>query len=55
MSYITVDELRVANPCQSAEWADAKGGDDRARLCKTCDKNVYNLRIPSWLFAANIL
>ena len=43
MSYITVDELRIASPCTSAEWADAKGGDDRARLCKTCVKNVYNL------------
>jgi hypothetical protein len=45
MSYITVDELRVANPCQSAEWADAKGSEDFARLCKTCDKNVYNLSL----------
>jgi len=45
MSYITVDELRIASPCQSAEWADMKGGDDRARLCLTCDKNVYNLSL----------
>ena len=45
MSYITVDELRIASPCQSAEWADMKGGDDYARLCTTCDKNVYNLSL----------
>src|SRR5579872_573163 len=45
MSYITVDELRIASPCQSAEWADMKGGDDYARLCKKCDKNVYNLSL----------
>ncbi len=44
MSYITVDELRVASPCTSAEWADAKG-DDLARLCKTCDKKVHNLSL----------
>lgn len=45
MSYFTVDELRIASPCTSAEWSDMKGGDDYARLCKTCDKNVYNLSL----------
>jgi hypothetical protein len=44
MSYITVDELRIASPCNSAVWSDLKG-DDRARLCTTCDKNVYNLSL----------
>ena len=44
MSYITVDELRIASPCTSAQWSDMKG-DDRARLCTTCDKNVYNLSL----------
>src|SRR5258706_3758277 len=44
MSYITVDELRIASPGTSAQWSDLKG-DDRARLCTTCDKNVYNLSL----------
>jgi hypothetical protein len=44
MSYITVDELRIASPCNSAVWSDLKG-DDRARLCTTCDMNVYNLSL----------
>ncbi len=41
---ITLDELRVANPCSSAIWSDATD-DDRARLCKTCNKDVYNLSL----------
>ncbi|MEP7233893.1 MAG: hypothetical protein ABI778_01235 [Ignavibacteriota bacterium] len=44
MSYITVDELRVASPCTSAVWSDEKG-DGLSRLCKTCDKKVHNLSL----------
>ncbi|MDP4220858.1 MAG: DUF6252 family protein [Bacteroidota bacterium] len=45
MSYITLDELRVASPCDSPEWSEMKGGDDYSRLCMKCDKNVYNLSL----------
>lgn len=34
-------EIRVASPC-SASW-DAMDGDDRARFCVHCTKNVYDL------------
>src|SRR5947209_1892468 len=44
MSYITLDELRVANPCTSAVWSKEKGAD-RARLCTTCNKSVHNLSL----------
>jgi hypothetical protein len=36
-----LDGIRVASPCQ-ASW-DAMAGDDRARSCSLCSKNVYNL------------
>ena len=36
-----LDGIRVASPCQ-ASW-DAMAGDDRARFCSSCSKNVYNL------------
>jgi hypothetical protein len=36
-----LDNLRVASPC-SADWAQMTG-DDRARHCAACDKNVYNV------------
>jgi hypothetical protein len=34
-------QVKVASPC-SADW-DAMEGDDRARFCGQCKKNVYNL------------
>jgi hypothetical protein len=34
-------QVKVAAPC-SADW-DAMEGDDRARFCGQCKKNVYNL------------
>src|SRR5437868_5105752 len=34
-------KIRVASPCQ-ARW-DAMQGDERARFCNLCQKNVYNL------------
>ena len=33
--------IRIASPC-SARWGDMVG-DDRARFCAQCQKNVYNL------------
>jgi hypothetical protein len=40
---ITPDELQVATPCQSAVWDTSD--DNRARLCTTCNKNVYNVSL----------
>lgn len=34
-------EVRIASPC-SADW-NAMKGDDQARFCSQCNKNVYNL------------
>jgi hypothetical protein len=36
-----LDGIRIASPCQ-AGW-DAMKGDERARFCSECGKNVYNL------------
>ena len=38
---INVDEIRVASPC-NARWNDMDG-DERARFCGQCSKNVFNL------------
>ncbi|MSU58305.1 MAG: hypothetical protein EXS35_09015 [Pedosphaera sp.] len=38
---INVDEIRVASPC-NARWNDMDG-DERARFCRQCAKNVFNL------------
>ena len=38
---INLDGLRVASPC-NARWEDM-AGDERARFCGSCRKNVYNL------------
>jgi hypothetical protein len=37
----TLDQVTVASPCQ-ASWDDMRG-DDRARFCRHCKLNVYNL------------
>lgn len=34
-------QLRVASPCR-ASW-DVMDGDDQARFCRECSRNVYNL------------
>lgn len=34
-------DIRVATPCP-ASW-EAMSGDDKARFCKTCQKNVFNI------------
>ena len=36
-----LDQVRVASPC-TARWQDMTG-DDHARFCAQCSKNVYNL------------
>lgn len=36
-----LDNLHIASPCH-ASW-DAMTGDDQARFCKSCNKNVFNL------------
>jgi hypothetical protein len=36
-----LDNIRVASPCH-ARWNDMEG-DERARFCGQCQKNVYNL------------
>jgi len=38
---IPLESVSVASPCP-ADW-NAMQGDDHARFCKTCAKNVYNL------------
>lgn len=40
-SSIALDAVSVASPCH-ADW-DAMRGDERARFCPSCAKNVYNL------------
>jgi hypothetical protein len=37
----SLDELQIASPCEQS-WDDMKG-DERARFCQSCSKNVYNL------------
>ena len=45
--------LRVASPC----WADwnRMQGDDRARFCEQCQKNVYNLSAMTHADAKNLI
>jgi len=38
---IDLDNIRVASPC-NARWNDM-AGDERARFCGQCSKNVFNL------------
>ena len=40
-NFIPLEAIEIASPC-SADW-NAMRGDDRARFCGTCQKNVYNL------------
>ena len=34
-------DVRIASPC-AASWVEMEG-DDRARFCRRCEKNVYDL------------
>ena len=38
---IPLDELRIATPCR-ADW-NRMTGDERARFCQACHKNVYDV------------
>jgi len=38
---VNLDQIRIASPC-NARWEDMTG-DERARFCGSCRKNVYNL------------
>jgi hypothetical protein len=38
---LDISKMRVAKPC-SAGWENM-AGDDRARFCGKCDRNVYNI------------
>lgn len=40
-----LDNLHIASPCH-ASW-EAMTGDDKARFCKSCQKNVFNLSMMS--------
>jgi hypothetical protein len=40
-NFIPLEAIEIASPCR-ADW-NAMRGDDRARFCSTCRKNVYNL------------
>ncbi len=40
-NFIPLEDVRVATPCR-ADW-DKMQGDDHARFCASCTKNVYNL------------
>ena len=50
---IPLANIRVASPCR-ADW-DKMEGDDRARFCQTCAKNVYNLSSMSKAEAENLI
>lgn len=38
---LNLDQIRIASPC-NARWENMTG-DERARFCGSCRKNVYNL------------
>ena len=40
-NFISLESIHIATPCR-ADW-NAMQGDDRARFCRSCAKNVYNL------------
>lgn len=48
-----LDNLHIASPCH-ASW-DAMTGDDQARFCKTCNKNVFNLTVMTRAEAENLI
>ena len=50
---IPLESVRVASPCR-ADW-DKMEGDDHARFCQTCAKNVYNLSSMSKAEAENLI
>ncbi|HEY0076989.1 MAG TPA: hypothetical protein VGB77_23085 [Abditibacteriaceae bacterium] len=40
-----LENLHIASPCH-ASW-EAMSGDDKARFCKSCQKNVFNISLMS--------
>ncbi|HEX8463931.1 MAG TPA: hypothetical protein VF627_04870 [Abditibacterium sp.] len=40
-NFISLESIHIATPCR-ANW-NKMTGDDRARFCRSCAKNVYNL------------
>ncbi|BCM92004.1 hypothetical protein IAD21_03883 [Abditibacteriota bacterium] len=40
-NFISLESLEIAQPCR-ANW-NTMTGDERARFCQSCKKNVYNL------------
>ncbi|RYX85478.1 hypothetical protein EON83_05800 [bacterium] len=40
-TFISLESLEIAQPCR-ANW-NAMTGDEQARFCQSCEKNVYNL------------
>ena len=42
-NFIALEDIRIAKPCR-ADW-DAMSGNDRARFCGSCHKNVYDISV----------
>src|ERR1041385_8191314 len=43
MAYVSIDNIRVASPC-NVPWSTMHG-DDYMRFCDSCEKHVYNLSL----------
>ena len=52
-NFIPLESIRIANPC-SADWNKMQG-NDRARFCQSCEKNVYNLSDMTRAAAENLV
>jgi len=52
-SSIALESVSVASPCH-ADW-DAMRGDERARFCPSCAKNVYNLSAMTTVEAQSLI
>jgi len=50
---IALESVSVASPCH-ADW-DAMRGDERARFCPSCAKNVYNLSAMTTVEAQSLI
>lgn len=51
--HIALEEIKIARPCR-ADW-DAMSGDQRARFCGMCHKNVYDISRMSRVEAENLI
>ena len=52
-NFIALESIQIANPC-SADWNKMQG-DERARFCHSCEKNVYNLSDMTRAAAENLV